>query len=49
MKLEIFTGTGARHWLADAAFLEQWRALAAGDRKFTLLQEPAFVRAWFAV
>lgn len=47
MRVELHLGHRARGLLEDAAFVERWQALAARDPKFTLLQEPDFVRAWF--
>jgi CelD/BcsL family acetyltransferase involved in cellulose biosynthesis len=49
MKVELHLGQRARTLLEDAAFVERWQALAARDPRFTLLQEPAFVRTWFRV
>ncbi|MBK0400426.1 GNAT family N-acetyltransferase [Limibaculum sp. M0105] len=47
MEIAIATGEHGRALLADADFLAAWGELAALDPKFTLLQEPPFVRAWF--
>lgn len=47
MRVELHLGHRARGLLEDPTFVERWQALAASDPKFTLLQEPAFVRAWF--
>src|SRR5262245_20213695 len=45
--ISVETGSSALRLIADQAFVTQWQEIARKDRKFTLLQEPAFVISWY--
>jgi len=46
-ELSLQIGLQVLPLIADRAFIGQWKKLAEQDRKFTLLQEPAFVISWY--
>lgn len=47
IEVAVRTGSGVLPMIAEEAFVTEWQELAAQDRKFTVLQEPAFVISWY--
>jgi CelD/BcsL family acetyltransferase involved in cellulose biosynthesis/RimJ/RimL family protein N-acetyltransferase len=45
--ITVRAGAGVLPMIAEEAFVTEWQELAAQDRKFTVLQEPAFVISWY--
>src|SRR5882672_5830432 len=46
-ELTVQIGPHVLPMITDSVFVGQWNKLAEQDRKFSLLQEPAFVISWY--
>lgn len=49
LRIELRKGDRAAGWIADAANVRAWQALAELDPKVGLVQQPGFVSTWFTV
>jgi len=47
IEITVRTGSGVLPMISEETFITEWQELAAQDRKFTVLQEPAFVISWY--
>lgn len=45
--VSVETGSNVLPSITDRAFATEWQQVAKEDRKFTVLQEPAFVVSWY--